>query len=225
MGILRRVEEIRAEEHMKLRRALARADRALREVERALIEEVSEDGAVDMWGDPIKKEQVAPKRQRVNLRPLFDVWEPFERSVLDCVDHWEMELWPLVKVWVGPGGAAASARVIDATSRMQARREHTQELLRTVRIASNFIPELRPSLMALFASLEVATRAEDEVIPGLMSGSPDVANHTAISAPPRHTAHDITRNLRALHFEDDDEEQRAGGMLDSLGRFMGWLRG
>lgn len=225
MGILKRIEEIRAEEHMKLRRSLARADKAMRELERSLIEDVSEDAAVDMWGEPIKKEaESTPRRQRVNLRPLLDVWEPFERSVLECVDHWEMELWPLVRVWVGPNGETASSRVLDATSRMQAHRERTQELLRKVRTEANFIPELRPSLMALFASLELATRAEDEVMPGLMSGSSEVANHTAISAPPRHTAQDITRNLRALHFQDDDDEHSARSTLGPLERFMGWLR-
>lgn len=204
---------------MKLRRSLARADKALRDLERSLIEDVVVEKTVDMWGEPIQQEEAAPTRQRVNLRPLFTVWEPFERSVLEALDHWEMNLWPLVRIWVGPNGTKVNQQVLAATSQMEALRERTQELLRRVRSESTFIPELRPALMAMFASLEVANRAEDEIIPGLLSGSPELANHTAATAPPRHTAQDITRNLRTLHFEDDDEPE-----VGMIGRIVGWLR-
>ena len=102
-----------------------------------------------------------------------------------------------------------------------------EELLSTVRMESNFIPEIRPSMMVMFAAFDLADRAEAEVIPALMAGSIALAQQTASQAPPRaRSASDVARNLRSNRPPPTEQvtEEETQGLLRSFGRMMGWIR-
>ena len=225
MSILQRVEEIRTGEHMRLRMSLSRAESALFALEEARKNAMSAPHKVDMFGDPKPDEDIKDRHlTRLNLRPLFDAWTPFEEQLLARVDSWEMDLWPLVRRW-GVGEPVGEA-VRMVTSNLLARRAKLEPSIDELRRQGNFVGEMRAPLMALFHAIEVCDEAEGDVIPALMTGSRELADRTAGAAPQRVRSSDVTRALRSnpnrSRFEREPEPD--SGLLSSLGRLMGWTK-
>ena len=223
MTILDRVQSLRNEEHMQLRMALGRADTALRELEGLAREESAPSAHLDMFGDPIggAPEEEAPRRP--SLGPLLVAWRPFEEALLERLDNWEMRLWPLVQRWAR--GESVGLVIQTVTAGLLDERKKLDEPLRRVRIESNFLPALRPAMMAVFSAIDQADQAEAAVLPALMSGSWDAASLTSSQAPARvRSAADVARDLRSnLSPRPVPEEQRKS-LLQSVARMMGWVR-
>lgn len=201
MGILARIEEIRAVEHRKLRTALARADATLKELSSRRVEADNVAPVVDMWGEPIRTRESSnprytppaqPKRQEDHLGQLLEVWEPFQEGILARMDHWEETLWPMVRRW--SAGEVPADEIQQLAADLMTSRDAVDQVLRQVRNLAWFVPESSAPLHVVYAALEICDRAEqDEVIPALLSGSRETADQTERS----HTADDVARNLRS----------------------------
>jgi hypothetical protein len=219
MSILRRIEEIRAVEHSKLRAALMRVDDALSEVEQQLAESrtSARRRKVDMFGTPIEEASTpAPSAAlELDLEPLKRAWTPLESAVLDRLDLWEMKLWPLVKRWVVNEPLEREIQQIAAD--LLDSRGNIDRHLNEIRKRALFVEALTHPLHVLFAALELCDRAEqDEVIPALLSGSRETADRVERSL----SGDDITRNLRAARRTPDQAPER-----HLVGRLLSWMGG
>lgn len=200
MRVLRRVEEIRQTEHARLRMAIERAGRAIRDMEEAQAEAAREAPKdTDLFGDPVAKARVERAEHpllRINLMPLLTAWQPFENMLIERVDTWEMDLWPLVRRW--SAGEPVAGAVQAVASNMISRRTKLDPLLREVRMLASFVGELRPRLVAVFSAVEACDAVEAEVVPALIAGRRDLPDPTIEGAPPiTLSTDDVTRNLRS----------------------------
>ena len=208
MGILQRIEEIRAVEHQKLRLALSRADTKLRQLEEEERNPVPVKRATDMFGDPIPTSD-APKYRVVVVTPLLRFWRLFEELVLTRLDRWEEDLWPLVRRW--NQGELVGIEVQRLAGELQAARDRVEVYLREVRREALFVEDVSQLMTAVYAAVSLCDRAEQaEVIPALLSGSRETADRTERTT----TGDDVARRLRANILSDegevyqDEEEER-----------------
>ena len=219
MGILQRIEEIRAVEHQKLRLAMARVDTKLRELEDEERHPTPPKRATDMFGDPLPYVD-APKLRVVVVTPLIRVWRPFEDTVLTRLDRWEEELWPLVRRWTG--GELVGVEVQKLAADLLATRERLDGHLREVRRQAMFVEDVSQLMVSVYAALGLCDRAEQaEVIPALLSGSRETADRTERTA----TADDIARNLRASILSDEGEIEDDEPRTTPWGRLWNRLSG
>jgi hypothetical protein len=229
MGILARIEQIRDVEHRKLRVALARADTVLRELEEKRVEATKVAPRVDMWGEPVRAFEnhkhtydptVATKLPQNHLGELLEVWEPFQESLLARLDAWEEKLWPMVRKW--SDGEISAEEIQQTAADLLTSRDAADQFLKRVRNLAWFVPEASSPFHTVYAALEICDRAEqDEVIPALLSGSRETADHTERS----HTADDVARNLRARVPSKPPERPRPPAPKGPLERLKSWLNG
>lgn len=222
MGVLQRIEEIRAVEHAKLRVALGRADAVLRELDQARSEAVETEAnrAIDMFGQPALDQPSAPPM--ANLLPLLQAWQAFEAKVIERLDIWEEKLWPLVRRWNRGEEVGQEIRLV--TTELNNSAQHLDQLLHTVRVQSSFVGESRATMLVVFRAMDVARKAEEQLIPALREGSREAADRTAETALPRlQSAADITQSLRARVREDreDEKDQAPKGIMR---QFFSWLK-
>lgn len=226
MGILARIEEIRAVEHRKLRVALARADTVMKELQSKKLEENQVAPKVDMWGEPISRDSAsrqdrytaprAPKPVQNHLGELVEAWGPFEEAILARLDDWEQTLWPLVRRW--STGEVPAEDIQQLAADLLTSRDIVDQRLRKVRNLAWFVQEMSSPLLVVYAALELCDRAEqDEVIPALLSGSRETADHTARS----HTADDVARNLRSRAPPEPPKRPEPKSPLERLKSWIG----
>ena len=224
MSILRRIEEIRAVEHNKLRAALVRVDDALRDVEEDLRANRVKAAArkVDLFGDAIYEPPAAlpapsSASLELDLEALKKAWTPLETTVLDRLDLWEMKLWPLVRRWVED--ESVEPRIQQIAADLLSARSDIDRHLGELRKRALFVDALTQPLHVLFAAVELCDRAEqDEVIPALLSGSRATADRVERSM----STDDVTRNLRAAMRTPKAPPERGN---DPLGRLLSWMGG
>ena len=230
MRVLQRVEEIRTGEHMRLRQALQRASHSLRILEEeteAAAKGVSSSG-VDMWGEPIKSDDEPDdqfKPSLVNVGPLIAVWQPFEAKLLERVDTWEMDLWPLVRRWVM--GEPVTQAVQTVASGMLARRTKLEPLLKALRTQVSFVGKARAPVMAVFSAMEACDEAEAEIVPALISGKVEQVERSVEGVTPRvlssaQVARNLRSNTRLPRPEVRPANSERSGVFGTLGRMMGW---
>lgn len=199
--VLQRVEEIRVSQHARLRMALQRASRAISDLKEAQQEAFKGPSTVDMFGDPVARQKAEEEAasnplRRINLGPVLKVWAPFESLILERVDTWEMDLWPLVQRW--SMGEPVAGAVQAVASGMVARRQKLEPLLREVRVQASFVGQLRPAMVAVFGALDAADAVEAEVVPSLIAGRADLPPATLEGTTPvTMSSESITRNLRS----------------------------
>ncbi|MBX2803910.1 MAG: hypothetical protein KTR31_39910 [Myxococcales bacterium] len=231
MSILRAVESIRASEHMKLRMALSRAEGEMRRVEVERAEAMKETRPTDMFGDPIAPEKAPPENPliRLNLRPLFQAWDPFETHLLSRMDEWEMKLWPLVRRWTD--GEPVGEHVRAVTNMLQVQRQSLEQHLALVRREVSFVGPLRAPMMALWSALDVSDRAEATIFPGLLSGSLQHADATATRGAPQITGAQFSQILRSRPptvvdpEEEVEDTEDPKSIIDQIGgRLADWIR-
>jgi hypothetical protein len=219
MGILARIEEIRAVEHRKLRLALARAESQLKELEAKRIEASRVTPKLDMWGEPLQRYTAAeaPTKEGKHLAELVDAWGPFEEACLKRLDQWEEQLWPMIRRW--SHGDVPAEEIQQMAADLLTSRDIVDQRLRKVRNLAWFVQEMNSTLLVVYAALELCDRAEqDEVIPALLSGSRETADKTERSF----TADDVARNLRAA---GPSVPPPAPPPLGPLGRLKSWISG
>ncbi|MEN0065756.1 MAG: hypothetical protein AAGA48_26695 [Myxococcota bacterium] len=221
MGILQRIEEIRAVEHSRLRMALGRADAVLRELELARQEAAEEEPnrSIDMFGQP--SGPATPPL--VNLRPLLSAWEGFEAKIMQRLDAWEEKLWPLVRRW--NLGEDVSRHVRTVAAELTKNAERIDQLLDVVRVQASFVGETRATMLVVYRAVDMARKAEEQLIPALLAGSREAADRTAETAIPRiQSVTDITQSLRARSrdgsAEDDNPDEGSVGFMQ---QFFKWL--
>ncbi|MEM6929372.1 MAG: hypothetical protein AAF602_20705 [Myxococcota bacterium] len=222
MGILQRIEEIRAVEHARLRMALSRADAVLRELEQARVEaaEAEPVRTIDMFGQPEEVEAAPPT---ASLRPLLSAWEGFEAKVIERLNGWEETLWPLVRRW--NRGEQVSKEIRAFASELQSSAARIDQLLGMVRTQASFVGETRSTMLVVYRAVDVARKAEEQLIPALLAGSREVADRTAETAIPRmRSAADITQSLRAGRARDEEERLQAERPRTGfMQQFFDWL--
>lgn len=218
MGILTRIEEIRAVEHQKLRTAVMRVDLALRELEEAyVVERAPPPRRVDMFGTPLAHDETPPPPKRADLAPLRKGWPHLEEAILRRLDQWEEVLWPTVRAWVH--GRVDTPKVQQVAADLLSARSDVDKHLNDVRKHAWFVEELTEPMHVLYAALDLCDRAEqDEVIPALLSGSRELADQTERSQ----TGDDIARNLRASLRASQPPQPRSN---DPLARLLNWMGG
>ncbi len=223
VGILQRIEEIRGVEHAKLRMALGRADSVLRELEQARVEAMESEppNPIDMFGDP---ETSGPTPALASLRPLLSAWEGFEAKIIERLDAWEEQLWPLVRRW--NRGEEVSREIREFASALAANAQRVDQLLGAVRAQASFVGETRATMLVVYRAVDLARKAEEQLVPALLAGSREAADRTAETAIPRiQSAADITQSLRSRRsrIEDDPssplDQPRSGFMR----QFFDWL--
>jgi hypothetical protein len=193
---------------------MSRVDGQLRELEAEEKNPSVPRVPTDMFGDPIRHAE-APKMRVIVVQPLIRVWRPFEDAILSRLDRWEEQLWPLVRRWTD--GELVGVEVQRVASELVAARDAVQSQLRDVRRQALFVQEISPLMLAVYAALELCDRAEQEVIPALLSGSRETADRAERSI----TADDVARNLRATFMSDEgeideEEEPKPKGVLGRL---------
>ena len=217
MGILSRVEEIRAVEHQKLRTALMRVEEAMGVLEEELAAlNAAKPRKVDMFGEAIYVPTEPQPTRRVDIGPLKRSFGQLEDTILDRLNMWEETLWPLVRNWVN--GIEVATEIQQIAADLLSARNEIDRHLTELRKHAWFVEELTEPMHVLFAAIEMCDRAEqDEVIPALLSGSLETADHTERSL----SGDDITRNLRAAMRTPETAPQRT----DPIGRFLSWMGG
>lgn len=223
VGVLQRIEEIRAVEHAKLRIALSRADAVLKELDAARAEavEAEPNRAIDMFGQPDPVPPSAPTPS-VNLVPLLQAWEAFEDKVIERLNAWEERLWPFVSRW--NRGEDVSREIRQLTNELNASAVRIDELLQAVRVQSSFVGESRATILVVLRAMDVARKAEEQLIPALLEGSREAADRTAETAVPRaQSATDITHSLRAARVRAAAETEEADESPSIVQQFFKWL--
>jgi len=215
MGILSMVEQVRAVEHRKVRTALAAAWGAMRRFEESRQE--AAEPARDLFGDPLNVSPEPKRGRQVNMRPLYQAWEPFEDTLLRRLDLWEQELWPLVRVW--EGGAIVDESVREVSLHLAGQRQDVDHLLQSVRVASHRVGELRAPMLSLFSALQRAEVAENRVMPALLAGDPVSVDTLDRGRTPADVVRALRTKLQPPPAPEPEPEPTA------LGRFMGWLGG
>lgn len=201
MRVLQRVEEIRRSEHVRLRMAIERATRAIDDLKEAQAQVLSGPSEVDMFGDPLARRRAEAEAAEkgspplVNLSGLLAAWRPFESMLIDRVDTWEMDLWPLVRRWAIGEPVEGAVRAV--ASNMLARRAKLEPALREMRIQTGFVGALRPPLVAVFAAVEACDAVEADVVPALVAGRSDVSEPTVLPAAITLSSDEVARNLRS----------------------------
>ena len=223
MGIMQRIEEVRAVEHARLKTALGRVNSVLHELEQARSEaKDSRPPTLDMFGQPVRTPDAQPL---ADLQPLYTAWQSFEATTLGRLELWERRLLPLVTRW--DTGEDVSREIRALTDEIATSGELADRYLKSVRVHSSFVGEARATMLVVYRAVDTARRAEENLVPALLEGSREAADRTAEGAIPRfQSASSVTQSLRARRLPDTgdlpgDPRSGSGGLLRTL---FDWLR-
>lgn len=226
MQILQRVEEVRAEEHARLRQQLQQAAAVLQELREDQEQALVRPARVDMFGDPVARPgpaeaQSTPNRPRYELGPMVRSWSKLEDALLDRVDSWEMDLWPTVQRWAF--GEPMTEAVRAAAARMVERRRRLEPLLREVRLHASVLRPMRPAAVALFSAIEQADAVEADIVASLAVGRTEVVPSLEGQTPTSVGSHVVSSSLRAPAADPRSSSRASRRPRGLMQKLTGWL--